>query len=140
VSLTGKQEAFARAYVEIGNASEAYRKIYTVKPDTKPETVWANASRVLADSKVAARVAELQEAAKQLTLVSVESLTLELEEARRLAMADEKGASAAVAAVMGKAKLHGLLIDKNEHTGKGGAPIEVRSLADFYSDLKPGSS
>jgi phage terminase small subunit len=52
-------------------------------------------------------------------------------------MADEKGASAAVAAVMGKAKLHGLLIEKNEHTGKGGAPIEVRSLADFYSDHKP---
>jgi phage terminase small subunit len=140
VTLTGKQEAFARAYVETGNASEAYRKAYTVKPNTKPETVWANASRVLADSKVAARVAELQEAAKQLTLVSVESLTLELEEARQLAMADEKGASAAVAAVMGKAKLHGLLIDKNEHTGKGGAPIEVRSLADFYSDIKPGAS
>jgi phage terminase small subunit len=137
VSLTGKQETFARAYVETGNASEAYRTAYIVKSQTKPEPIWQESSRLLANPKVSARVAELHEAAKQLTLVSVESLTLELEEARQLAMADEKGASAAVAAVMGKAKLHGLLIEKNEHTGKGGAPIEVRSLADFYSDLKP---
>ena len=30
-----------------------------------------------------------------------------------------------VSATMGKAKLHGLLIDKNELTGKNGQPIEV---------------
>jgi phage terminase small subunit len=80
VSLTGKQETFARAYVETGNASEAYRAAYIVKSQTKPETIWQESSRLLANPKVSARVAELHEAAKQLTLVSVESLTLELEE------------------------------------------------------------
>jgi hypothetical protein len=43
----------------------------------------------------------------------VDSLTAELEEARSVAMA-EKQASAAVSATMGKAKLHGLVVDKQE--------------------------
>jgi hypothetical protein len=56
-------------------------------------------------------------------MVSVDSLTQELEEARKLAMSDEKGASAAVSAIMGKAKLHGLLIDKKQLTGEDGKPL-----------------
>jgi phage terminase small subunit len=28
-----------------------------------------------------------------------------------------------VSAIMGKAKLHGLVVDKNEHTGANGAPL-----------------
>ena len=43
-------------------------------------------------------------------------VTAELEQARQLAMSQPRGASAAVAAIMGKAKLHGLLTDKHEHT------------------------
>ena len=63
--LTPKQEAFALAYVETGNASEAYRKAYSVRPATKPETVWQSACRALGDPKVYARGVELQtEAAK----------------------------------------------------------------------------
>ena len=45
--------------------------------------------------------------------MTVESLTIELEEARALAKAEGQGA-AMVAASNGKAKLHGLLIDKTE--------------------------
>jgi phage terminase small subunit len=107
--LTGKQEAFALAYVETGNASEAYRRSYDVGEDTKPESIWTNASKLMSDAKVAQRVKELQLAARELTLVSVGTLTQELEEARAHAMNDEKGASAAVSAIMGKAKLHKLL-------------------------------
>lgn len=121
MTLTAKQEAFARAYVETGNASEAYRQAYSVKANTKPDTVWANASRVLADSKVTARVAELQSQAAERTMVTVESLTVKLEEARLHALKDEKGASAAVSAIMGMAKLHGLLIDKQDHSSSDGS-------------------
>ena len=128
-----RHEKFAQAVVEGKSAAEAY-----ADAGFKPQR--QNAARLMTNDDVVARVKELQAEGAERTLVSIESLTNELEEARRLAMADEKGASAAVAAVMGKAKLHGLLIEKNEHTGKGGAPIEVRSLADFYSDLKPGAS
>ena len=59
--LTMKQEAFALAYVETGNASEAYRRAYNVKPTTKPENIHCNASQLLSDTRVAQRVAELQE-------------------------------------------------------------------------------
>lgn len=57
--LTAKQEAFCLAYVETGNASEAYRRAYDVASDSKPETVWQSSSRLLADPKVAARVDEI---------------------------------------------------------------------------------
>jgi len=107
--LTAKQEAFCLGYVETGNASEAYRRAYEVGADTKPESVWTNASKLLADAKVKQRVADLQIMARDIALVSVGTLTKELEDARSHAMADPKGAAAAVSAIMGKAKLHRLL-------------------------------
>ena len=111
--LTPKQQAFALAYVETGNASQAYRQAYEVGGDTKPETIWSEASRTLADPKVTARVMELQQAAAERTLVTLESLTKELDEDRELARSLEMPA-AAVSAVMGKAKLRGLITDKSK--------------------------
>ncbi|HEV2898857.1 MAG TPA: terminase small subunit [Pseudaminobacter sp.] len=136
--LTAKREAFALAYVETGNASKAYRTAFDVKEGTKPETVWSDASRLLANPKVAARVAELQAMARDMALVSVGTLTKELEEARSMAMT-EKTPSAAISATMGKAKLHGLLVEKVEATGKDGAPLvpetSSRELAKAISYL-----
>lgn len=57
--LTPKQEKFAQLYVSLGNASEAYRQSYDVDK-SKPETVTENASRLLADSNVSARVEEIK--------------------------------------------------------------------------------
>jgi phage terminase small subunit len=125
--LTPKQEAFALCYIETGNASEAYRRSYDVSPDTKPESIWVNASKLLADAKVSQRVKLLQEEARALAIVSVGTLTTELEEARLHAMKDDKGASAAVSAVMGKAKLHGLLVDKMAATDTGGKDLPATS-------------
>ena len=130
-NLTPKQEAFARTYVETGNASQAYRDAYSVAEETKPETVWVEACRLLAKPAVGKLVMELQEAARKRLQVTIESLTSKLEEARNLAMKDEKGASAAVSAVMGMAKLHGLLIDKKEVAGKDGGT--VRHEVEFVS-------
>lgn len=73
MTLTQKQETFALAYVETGNASEAYRSAYSVKANTKPETVWTNASQLLTDTKVTQKVLELQAKAAERTLVTVES-------------------------------------------------------------------
>ena len=117
--LTPKKEAFACKNEETRNASEAYRQSYDVGENTKPETIWVKASELMANGKVAARVFQLQEAARERTLVTVESLTKELEEAR--AMADGlKNPAAMTGAIMGKAKLNGLLIDKNDHSSKDG--------------------
>ncbi len=57
--LTGKQESFVVAYVETGNASEAYRRAY----DTgrmRPATINRNAHALVRHSKVAARIQELR--------------------------------------------------------------------------------
>lgn len=57
--LTEKQDAFAKAIASGSNQSDAYRAAYNAEK-MKPETVWSNASRLLNDSKVSARIAELK--------------------------------------------------------------------------------
>ena len=63
--LTPKQEKFANLYVELGNASEAYRQAYDVGVDTAEGTINVKASRLLKESKISLRVAELQESVKE---------------------------------------------------------------------------
>jgi phage terminase small subunit len=109
--LTPKQEAFARSYVETGNASEAYRRAYDAE-NMSQEAIWVEASRTLANPNVSLKVMDLQKEAAERTLVTIESLTKELDEDRVLARELEMPA-AAVSAVMGKAKLHGLIVDKS---------------------------
>ena len=123
--LIPKQEAFALAYVETGNASEAYRRAYSAEK-MKPASVAVNASKLLADAKVALRVQELQAKAVERHEITVDDLIRELEEARTAASNQEKPQAAAmVAATLGKAKLLGMLTDKTEVTGKDGGPVET---------------
>jgi phage terminase small subunit len=113
--LTPKQEAFALAYVETGNASEAYRRSYNAEK-MKPETVNRTAKELLDNPKIAARLAELKAAHVERHEITVDDLIRELEEARSIAMAGERQQPAAmVAASMGKAKLLGLIVDKAEN-------------------------
>ncbi len=58
--LTEKQERFCQFYLDTdGNASEAYRMAYDTS-NMQPETIWSNASRLLASSKVATRINEIR--------------------------------------------------------------------------------
>ena len=123
--LTVKQEKFARAYVECGNASEAYRRAYNAKR-MKPETINNNAHVLLKNNEIATMVAKLQERALQRHDVTVDSITLELEEALQLAKKIEQPATM-VAAALAKAKLHGLVVDRKELSGKDGAPIQFET-------------
>ena len=91
--------------------SDAYRENYSAE-NMADATIWEAASRLRKNPKVTARLEQLQAQAAERTLVTVERLTLELEAARKLAMGDAKAPAAAVNAIMGKAKLHGLLTDK----------------------------
>jgi phage terminase small subunit len=115
MSLTPKQEAFCLIYIESGNASEAYRQAYSCKK-MKPETINRNAKSMLDDNKIATRLAELQKFHQERHNVTVDNLTVELDEIRTLAMEKEQ-VNAAVNATMGKAKLHGLLTDRVQHSG-----------------------
>lgn len=114
--LTPKQEAFALKYVECGNASEAYRHAYNAE-NTKQDVIWVKASQTLANGKVSVRIMELQAEARERTQVTIESITRELDEDRKLARENDQ-AAAAVSAVMSKAKLHGLVVNKTEVTRK----------------------
>lgn len=105
-NLTPKQEHFTLAYVETGNASEAYRQAYNAE-EMKPETVHRKASELLADGKITARIAELQADHQARHNITVDDLLDELEEARQMAK-DNGNSSAMVTATMGKAKLLGL--------------------------------
>lgn len=118
--LTPKQEAFCQAYIETGNASEAYRTAYAADK-MKPESVNRKAKELLDNGKIAARVAELQGEIKQRHNVTVDSLLAELEETRQKALsAETPQSSAAVAATMGKAKLVGLDKQIVDHTSSDG--------------------
>lgn len=126
--LTPKQEAAAQAYVECGDKSEAYRRCY-VTSGMKPATINRAAFELFENPKMTARVQELQEMHRRRHMVTVDSLTAELDDLKERATID-KQYSPAVTAVMGKAKLHGLLIDKNEHTGRDGGPIITKEQRD----------
>jgi len=115
MSLTPKQEAFCLAYIETGNASEAYRRSYSAGK-MKAESVAIAASRLLDNAKVALRVKELQESHQKRHNVTVDSLLAELEEARQMAL-EETQPSAAISATMGKAKIVGVDVQKVEHSG-----------------------
>ncbi|MGE4336490.1 MAG: terminase small subunit [Pigmentiphaga sp.] len=62
MALTAKQEAFALAYLETGNASEAYRRAYSAAK-MKDKQVWEEASKLLSHPKVAQRLEQLKAAA-----------------------------------------------------------------------------
>lgn len=119
-ALTLKQEKFCLAFVETGNASEAYRRAYETEA-MKPETINRKAKELTDTGKIAARVEELRETHRVRHRVTVDSLLLELEEARQAALkAETAQAAAAVGATMGKAKLMGLDKQVIDHQSSDG--------------------
>ncbi len=108
-ALTPKQEAFALRYIETGNATEAYRLSYDAA-NMKNVTCNRRAKELLDNSKITARVRELQERARRRHDVTIDSITAELVEDREFARQLESP-SAALSATLGKARLHGLMSD-----------------------------
>lgn len=106
--LTEKQEAFCRAYIETGNASDAYRKSYQAAGMSEP-CLNVKACELLKSGKISVRLQELREPILKKHNITVDSLLNELEEARQAALCAETVQSgAAVSATMAKAKLVGL--------------------------------
>ena len=112
IKLTPKQEKFCQVYIETGNASEAYRQAYNAEK-MRPDTVNNKAYGLLQKGGIRARLDELRAEHKKRHEITVDTLVAELEEARKLAFETDK-AAAAVSATMGKAKLLGLVIEKQE--------------------------
>lgn len=119
--LTPKQESFCQKFIELGNASEAYRQSYNCER-MKTSTINSRAKELRKDGPITARIDELQADHRERHDWTVDDAITELEEARQVAK-QEAAASAMVAATMGKAKVLGLLVDKKEHTGADGAEL-----------------
>ncbi len=107
--LTPKQEKFCQKFIETGNASEAYRQSYDSK-GMKAVTINREAKTLIDNPKVTTRLAELQARHQKRHEVTVDSITDELDESRKLATVDRQH-SAAINATLAKAKIHGLLSD-----------------------------
>lgn len=118
-----QHEAFARALAQGMSPTLAYERA-GYKRNT------GNAARLKADDGVKKRVRELQEQAAADLVVTVDTVTAELEEVRRGAMEDASW-TAAVRAIEIKAKLHGVLVDrvKSETTIKDERDISDAELA-----------
>lgn len=119
--MTPKQEKFCLLYVELGNASEAYRQSYDAAR-MKDATVNRKAKELLDNGKIAARLDELKTAHAERHEMTVDRIRDMLLEDREFARKCETPA-AAVSASMGLAKLYGHLREKVEHTGKDGKDL-----------------
>lgn len=109
VLKNARHETFAQGLAKGLTADEAYQKA-GFKPNR------GNAATLKANQSILDRVAEIQGKAAAKAGVTIQSLTDELEQARGIAIA-EKQSSAAVAATMGKAKLHGLGVEHKRVSG-----------------------
>ena len=101
-----KHERFAQELAEGNSISEAY-KVAGYKPNR------SHASRLVAKGNIKGRVAELQDAAAAETQVTVESLINEAADIQRRAT-KARQYSAAIAALIAKAKLAGRWVDRAE--------------------------
>lgn len=109
-SLNPRQEMFVQHLLEGRTQKDAYSKAGYSASGNSAEVA---AARLFRNVQVAARVAELQARAARRSEVTVDSLVQELDEI--LQLATKLGQPAAgVGAIMGKAKLLGLIVDRAE--------------------------
>ena len=83
--LTPKQEKFCQLYIELGNASEAYRQSYDCQ-DMKPESINRLAKKELDKIKIRSRVDVLQQEHRQRHNLTVDNIIADLQEYRDICM------------------------------------------------------
>lgn len=134
-SLTPKQEAFACAYVETGNAAEAYRRAYDVDPNARDEWIRVEGCQLLDHPNVSLRVEELQRELAEIRKFTRLKAMEELDEARELALREKQG-SAAIKATEVKIKMLGLdAPSKHEVSGPGGGPVQTEDVTNDADDF-----
>lgn len=113
--LKAREEAFALLYIQSRSVTESYMRVYAghTKAAASRHRAVAAASRILGKPNVAKRIRELEEVARRKRETTVETIIDELEIARKAALSAGQVA-AAVSATMGKAKVAGLIVDKQQ--------------------------
>ena len=108
--LTPKQEKFVQGIIEGMSQADAYRSAYSTK-NMSDKTIWENASRLMADSKVNARVKELRE---QLTNELIMSAQKRLEWLTGVVQNKEESTSDKLKAIDLMNKMQGEYVQKVE--------------------------
>lgn len=111
-NLNPKQEAFAIAFIETGDMSEAFRRAYQPQR-ARPQTINRMAYRVANHPGVMARIAQERDRMRARARVTLDGLTLKLDADRDLAREIRKP-SAAIAALRLQAELHGLISSQRD--------------------------
>lgn len=103
-----KYEMFVQKWHELDNKSEAYRLSFPASKRWKEKTVNTKASALSKVKEVLGRYEELQEESGKRHGITIDSLLMELNEIKEVAMnLETPQCSAAVNSVMSKAKLTG---------------------------------
>lgn len=128
--LTIKQEMFCLAYIETGNASEAYRRAYDPK-EAKPATINRTAKELMDTPKIAARIEELKAPVIERAQMTLESHLNDLK-ALRDAAAGEGQYGPAITAEVSRGKAAGLYTEKViqdvNHSGTTVTRVELVAL------------
>ena len=133
--LTPKQETFCLAYMETGNASEAYRSAYDVDEDAKPEGVHVDASKLLADLKGVLRIADLKaKAATEATLDRAWALGRLMRNADDAREAGDFTASNKALELLGKTNELAMFTEQSATT------VNVKEQAAEFRELLPATA
>lgn len=128
--LTQKQEMFCLAYIETGNASEAYRRAYN-SGGMKPESVNRKAKELMDNVNITARLQELRAPAVARAQITLETHLADLKRLRDMAEASEKYGPA-IQAEVARGKASGLYVEKQEITGS----LEISKIERVIVDSK----
>lgn len=110
--LTANEESFCQEVIKNdGNATAAYKASAYASDNHTDKSINECACRLMGTIKVHSRIQELRDALAKRNEVTVDSLSAQLNTAITMCHKLKQG-SAMVSGVMGKAKLHGFLIDK----------------------------
>jgi len=111
-TLTPKQERFARKYVAIGNASEAYRLVYNSE-NMKPATINRKAKELLDNGKIAALIEKVKAEQSDFQAITFEEIAAGLRRAAEGATVAGQH-SAAAQSLVALGKLAGLYVEKQK--------------------------
>lgn len=140
--LTAKQERFCELVALEGmTQADAYREAYDCAK-MKPETIWARASELMADSKVSGRVESLKAEIAAKTVEKelwsrVDSITV----LKEIATDQEARGNEKVSAVKELNAMHGFSTSKVELSGSIELQAEFQAYIQskkVYEDLTPG--
>ena len=122
--LTSKQEKFAQGIASGKSQADAYREAYNVQ-NMKDNSIHVNASKVLANTKVALRVEELRQPIVEKVGITLKTHLEDLLALRQAAVAD-RSFSAAISAEIARGKAAGVHVERSvvQSLDKDLSPLE----------------